>query len=48
VHQNFDEVGHRATDVLLALIDGQTSERQKYLVQTNLVVRDSTGPARAV
>lgn len=48
VHQNFDEVGHRATDLLLALIDGQGSERQKHLVQTHLVVRDSTGPARTV
>ncbi len=47
VHQNFDEVGRRATDLLLALIDGQSSERQKHLVQTRLVVRDSTGPARS-
>jgi DNA-binding LacI/PurR family transcriptional regulator len=46
VHQNFDEVGRRATGALLALIDGQTSEQQKFLVQTDLVVRDSTGPAR--
>lgn len=46
VHQNLDEVGRRATGLLLALIDGEPDEQQKILVQTRLVVRDSTGPVR--
>lgn len=45
VHQNFDEVGRKATTQLLALIDGEPVERQKILIPTRLVVRDSTGPA---
>lgn len=45
VHQNFDEVGRRATDLLLALIDDPASDRQTFLVPTSLVVRDSSGPA---
>lgn len=45
VHQNFDEVGRQATGMLLQLIDGQQPERQKVLIPTTLVVRDSTGPA---
>ncbi|AMB59920.1 LacI family transcriptional regulator [Microterricola viridarii] len=47
VHQNLDEVGRRATSLLLALIDGEPDEQQKILVQTRLVVRDSTGPVPA-
>ncbi|MCD5348058.1 LacI family DNA-binding transcriptional regulator [Agromyces sp. H3Y2-19a] len=46
VHQNFDDVGRKATESLLALIDGGAVERQKILIPTRLVVRDSTGPAR--
>ncbi|MFD6055986.1 LacI family DNA-binding transcriptional regulator [Agromyces sp. NPDC060279] len=45
VHQNFDEVGRKATELLLGLIDGDEVERQKILIPTRLVVRDSTGPA---
>ncbi|PPL15453.1 LacI family DNA-binding transcriptional regulator [Microterricola pindariensis] len=47
VHQNLDEVGRQATSLLLALIDGEADEQQKILVQTRLIVRDSTGPVRA-
>lgn len=45
VHQNLDEVGRQATSLLLALIDGEADGKRKVLVQTRLVVRDSTGPA---
>ncbi|SDR77118.1 DNA-binding transcriptional regulator, LacI/PurR family [Microterricola viridarii] len=45
VHQNFDEVGQRATSLLISLIDGEPAP-QNALVQTHLVVRDSTAPAR--
>lgn len=47
VHQNLDEVGRQAATLLLALIDGEPDEKQKILVQTRLVVRDSTGEVRA-
>ncbi|WP_354245302.1 LacI family DNA-binding transcriptional regulator [Agromyces sp. PvR057] len=46
IHQNFDRVGKSATSLLLSLIDGEPDTRQKVLVETRLVVRDSTGPAR--
>ncbi|MGH3705401.1 MAG: LacI family DNA-binding transcriptional regulator, partial [Agromyces sp.] len=46
VHQNFDQVGRHATSLLLSLIDGEPNTKQKILIQTQLVVRDSTGPAR--
>ncbi|MFB6612092.1 LacI family DNA-binding transcriptional regulator [Agromyces sp. NPDC056379] len=45
VHQNFDEVGQRATTLLVSLIDGEPVPKNK-LIPTHLVVRDSTGPAR--
>ena len=47
VHQNFDRVGRTATSLLLALIDGAPDTREKVLIPTELVVRDSTGPARS-
>lgn len=46
VHQNLDEVGRLATTVLLSIINGQPDAKQKFLVPTRLVVRDSTGTAR--
>ncbi|MFE6965637.1 LacI family DNA-binding transcriptional regulator [Agromyces sp. NPDC057679] len=45
VHQNFDEVGQRATTVLISMIDGEPAPANK-LIPTHLVERDSTGPAR--
>ncbi|KRC60951.1 LacI family transcriptional regulator [Agromyces sp. Root81] len=45
VHQNFDQVGRHATSLLLSLIDGEPNTKQKILITTRLVVRDSTGPA---
>ncbi|WP_104088845.1 LacI family DNA-binding transcriptional regulator [Arthrobacter sp. GMC3] len=45
VHQNFGEVGKRATALLLSMIDGQDAPPNE-LIPTNLVVRDSTAPAR--
>lgn len=47
VHQNFDRVGRTATSLLLSLIDGTPDTRERVLVPTELVVRDSTGPARS-
>ncbi|GAA1788569.1 LacI family DNA-binding transcriptional regulator [Agromyces lapidis] len=44
VHQNFDQVGRHATSLLLSLIDGEANTKQKILITTRLVVRDSTGP----
>jgi len=46
VHQNLDEVGRRASALLLALIDGAPDLAQRTVVSTRLVVRGSTGPAR--
>lgn len=46
VHQNFSEVGKRATTMLLAMIDGKPTPKNK-LIPTALVVRDSTAaPAK--
>lgn len=47
VHQNLDEVGRRATALLLSLIDGAPDTRTKLLVPTGLIVRESTGPVRS-
>lgn len=41
VHQNFAEVGQRATKMLLAMIDGKPVPKNK-LIPTSLVVREST------
>ncbi|MFF2494280.1 LacI family DNA-binding transcriptional regulator [Agromyces sp. NPDC058064] len=46
VHQNFDQVGRHATRLLLSLIDGEAETKQKLLIPTSLVVRDSSGPVR--
>ena len=45
IHQNFGEVGKRATALLLSMIDGQPAPENK-LIPTSLVARDSSGPAR--
>nr|WP_286286756.1 LacI family DNA-binding transcriptional regulator [Microbacterium sp. ASV49] len=44
VHQNFDAVGRKATDILLSLIHGREVVHETQLIATSLVVRDSTGP----
>jgi len=45
VHQNFDEVGKRATALLVSLIDGEPAPMNE-LIPTRLVVRDSTAAPR--
>ncbi|WP_269937712.1 LacI family DNA-binding transcriptional regulator [Arthrobacter sp. HY1533] len=45
IHQNFGEVGKRATALLLSMIDGKAAPKNK-LIPTDLVVRSSTGPVR--
>lgn len=44
MHQNVDEVGRKLTTQLLVLIDGEPVVRQRILIPTTLVVRDSAGP----
>ncbi|MDR2997682.1 MAG: LacI family transcriptional regulator [Microbacterium sp.] len=44
VHQNFDVVGQRATEILIAMIDGDPIP-ENQLIPTQLVVRDSTAAA---
>ncbi|WP_327092376.1 LacI family transcriptional regulator [Nonomuraea sp. NBC_01738] len=46
VHQNFDAVGQRATEMLIAMIDGDPLPGNP-LIPTRLVERNSTGPVRA-
>ncbi|MFE6736486.1 LacI family DNA-binding transcriptional regulator [Microbacterium sp. NPDC057650] len=43
VHQNFDVVGQRATEILIAMIDGEPIP-ENPLIPTQLVVRASTAP----
>jgi len=43
IHQHFDVVGQRATELLIAMIDGEPLP-ENPLITTRLVVRDSTGP----
>ena len=42
VHQDFDEVGHRSIDLLLAEIEEGPATPDTSLVPTRLVVRSST------
>ncbi|MDR2321523.1 MAG: LacI family transcriptional regulator [Microbacterium sp.] len=46
IHQHFDVVGQRATELLIAMIDGEPLP-ENPLIPTRLVVRESTGPAPA-
>ena len=46
VHQNFREVGRVAMERLLAQIEDPNAEPTTTLIPTELVVRESTGPAR--
>ena len=46
VHQNFREVGRVAMERLLAQIEDPIAEPTTTLIPTELVVRESTGPAR--
>ncbi|OZB79799.1 MAG: hypothetical protein B7X41_18940, partial [Microbacterium sp. 14-71-5] len=46
IHQQFDVVGQRATELLIAMIDAEPLP-ENPLIPTRLVVRESTGPAPA-
>jgi LacI family transcriptional regulator len=50
VRQPFAEMGERAADMLLTALDGTESDgtSQRIVLPTELIVRDSTGPASAV
>jgi len=45
VQQTFGEVGRRSVEMLIAEIEGQGPQPGVTLVETRLVIRDSTGPA---
>jgi DNA-binding LacI/PurR family transcriptional regulator len=46
VHQDLQEVGRRAVSILLAKIEDPAAPRVVQLVDTRLVVRQSTAPRR--
>jgi DNA-binding LacI/PurR family transcriptional regulator len=45
IHQRFDVVGQTGIEVLVAEIEGQEAVPETFMVETRLVVRESTGPA---
>ncbi|MCS5717248.1 LacI family DNA-binding transcriptional regulator [Herbiconiux sp. CPCC 205763] len=47
IHQRFDVVGQTGIEVLVAEIEGQETPPETFMVETRLVVRESTGPAPA-
>ncbi|SDY77852.1 transcriptional regulator, LacI family [Herbiconiux ginsengi] len=48
IHQRFDVVGQTGIEVLVAEIEGQQALPETFMVETRLVVRESTGPAPSV
>ena len=46
VRQDFAELGRRCLHILLSRIEGEAGPPARVVVAPELVVRDSTGPAR--
>jgi DNA-binding LacI/PurR family transcriptional regulator len=45
IHQPAAEIAQRATEILIALIQGRRVRGRRYLLEPKLVVRGSTAPA---
>ncbi|MEX2550264.1 MAG: LacI family DNA-binding transcriptional regulator, partial [Nitriliruptoraceae bacterium] len=45
VRQNFEEVGQRSLQLLLAQVEGETLDSDQIVIEPDLVLRDSSGPA---
>jgi DNA-binding LacI/PurR family transcriptional regulator len=48
VHVPMDELGARATEMLLALLDGPARPPERVVMPTRFVVRESSAPARTL
>jgi DNA-binding LacI/PurR family transcriptional regulator len=45
VRQDFDKVGHRSLRLLLQQVEGASRSERRVVVETELIVRESSGPA---